>query len=165
MQPTRIQMIREKDNDLATVEQISVGIILFTPSTNIPKFLLLEFQIRNIHTPPHAIKSFSHDESLSRYTQTIVARLPNQIHPLLFKKTLLPHSIHTFPSLKKFFKNSQSARLGVCGPSGDLQGVQAAASVLDQLLRHLALRGHALLPEAHEAGAVGRAPVVDLVKR
>jgi hypothetical protein len=50
----------------------------------------------------------------------------------------------------------------VCGPIGDLQGIQTAACVLDQLPRHLGVGGHALLPEAYEARAVGRAPVVDL---
>lgn len=50
----------------------------------------------------------------------------------------------------------------MCGPIGDLQGIQTAACVLDQLPRHLGVGGHALLPEAYEARAVGRAPVVDL---
>mmetsp|Transcript_52843 Transcript_52843/g.72389 ORF Transcript_52843/g.72389 Transcript_52843/m.72389 type:complete len:321 (-) Transcript_52843:5-967(-) len=50
--------------------------------------------------------------------------------------------------------------LRVCGTVGDSQRVEAAARVRDELLRHLGVSEHALLPEADEVAAVGRPTVV-----
>ena len=51
--------------------------------------------------------------------------------------------------------------LRVGGTVGDAQGIQTAASVGDELLGYRAVGQDALLPEAHEASAVGRAAVID----